>query len=58
MPGLGNARAIQKFAIRLQHRMIVDEKLQILADHEHVEQLFVDNLEGGYRPVLPRIVYR
>ena len=49
MPGLGNARSYTKVAVRLKHRMIVHEELQILADHEHVEQLLVDDLKIFYR---------
>ena len=37
--------------------MIVQEKLQILADHEHVEQFFVDDLEFLDGPVLPGIAH-
>ena len=43
-------------SVRLVHRMIVQEELHILADHIHMEQLFVDDLETGHLAVLIRIV--
>ena len=37
--------------------MIVNKELQILAYHEHMEQLFVDNLEILNGTIFPRIVH-
>ena len=55
IPGCGSARCVVKHAVLFKDRMVVDEKLQILADHEHVKQLFVDQLEFSYRPLFPGI---
>jgi hypothetical protein len=46
-----------EIAVGTERRVIVFEDLQILAHNEHVKKFFMDELEGGYGSVLPRIVY-
>ena len=49
IPGFGKRQIVSETPVRLEDRMIVHEEFQILADDEHVEQLFVDQA-GNWLP--------
>src|SRR5207253_2658802 len=51
--GLGESQLVDKVTVRLKCGMVVHEELQILADHEHVEELFVNRLKIRDGTVLP-----